>query len=87
MNNSGSIGGPVSGGGATHLNGNLSTNNLSVGQSVNGSGGLNTTPQLLNSNNNIISARTGHSMTPFDDKLIVIGGSMGSSYKKDFFVL
>lgn len=36
---------------------------------------------------NIVKARAGHSTTVVDDKLYIIGGSCGSSYYKNFFVL
>ena len=42
---------------------------------------------IIGNNDNILKSRAGHSMTLVDDKLYIIGGSCGSSYYKDFFML
>lgn len=43
--------------------------------------------QSSSNENYLIKQRAGHSMTLVDDKLYVIGGSKGSTYHKDFFII
>lgn len=34
-----------------------------------------------------IKPRAGHSMTAFEDKLFIMGGSYGQQYYRDFYII
>ena len=43
--------------------------------------------ETINAHEKPIKARAGHTMTAFEGKLYIIGGSYGQSYFKDFYVI
>ena len=43
--------------------------------------------ETINAHEKPIKARAGHTMTVFEGKLYIIGGSYGQSYFKDFYII